>query len=144
MFLKLAIFLLAFFGDTDFGASPEQIDGRYVYLATEWSKPRPEFMVSGPDEYYAFACSARFKFNVYQAAIQDYFCGDLPSETMIIYAGGWSDFSTRLLYLSRHEFEHFLRGPDGPPEDIWNESAARAAGCAVSWDSGYCGEEENP
>jgi hypothetical protein len=111
------------------GLTSDQIEGKYVYFATSDTDP-VETVLTGA------ACNHDWDAIVGPEFIEA--CAGLPSQTAVLFPLGWSAGEVRIAYLIRHEVEHLLRGPDGPPEDVWDEAAATAAGCAASWDPGFC------
>jgi hypothetical protein len=114
---------------SNLGLTSAQIEGKYVYYAPADTDPA-EIVLTG------LACHDDWDAIV--GAPYRKYCEGLPSNTAVVFPLGWSAGPVRIAYLIRHEVEHLLRGPDGPPEDVWNEAAAVAAGCAVSWDDGFC------
>lgn len=127
MLLPLFV-VLALLGST-LGLTREQIEDKYVYYAALDTDPA-EVVLAG------VACHEEWDSIVKDAYRRP--CEGLPSDTVVLFPLGWSGGPVRVAYLVRHEVEHLLRGPDGPPEDLWNEAATTAAGCAASWDPGYC------
>lgn len=117
---------LALLGST-LGLATDQVEDKYVYYA---QYDTSDIVLTG------LACHHDWDAIIgaeYRAP-----CDGLPSNTVIVFPLGWTGGDARTAYLVRHEVEHLLRGPDGPPADVWNEAAATAAGCAASWDHGFC------
>lgn len=108
---------------TTLGLSPEQIADKTVYVSPDSHRP-----LTG------MACDWELFPDGGQGWFEDR-CANLPARTAVIY---WPNVDPAVYgegyaeYVLRHEVEHLLRGRDGTPEDLNNEAAARAAGCAVS------------
>jgi hypothetical protein len=119
---------LALLGST-LGLTSNQIADKYVYYATTDTNPA-EIVLTG------LACNHEWDSIIGEAYAAP--CRDLPSNTVIVFPLGWTGGAARSEYLVRHEVEHLLRGPDGPSTDPWNEAAATGAGCAASFDPGFC------
>ena len=120
---------LAILGST-LGLTSDQIDGKYVYYSTA-DTDASQLVLTG------LACN--HDWDAYIGPEYREPCIALPSNTVIVFPLGWQGGPQRIGYLVRHEVEHLLRGQDGPADDPWNEAAATAAGCAASWDPGFCG-----
>jgi hypothetical protein len=125
----LPLFVVLALLGSSLGLSPQQVEGKYVYFAPADTDP-DEIVLAG------VACNHDWDALVGKAYRRP--CEALPSDTAVLFPLGWSGGPVRVAYLVRHEVEHLLRGPDGPPDDVWDEAAATAAGCAASWDPGYC------
>lgn len=127
--MLLPLFVALALLGSSLGLTHEQIEGKYVYFAPADTDPA-EIVLTGVacrDEWTALVGPEYRKP-----------CEGLPSDTVVLFPLGWSGGEVRVGYLIRHEVEHLLRGPDGPAHDVWNEAAAIGAGCAVSWDPGFC------
>lgn len=108
---------------TTLGLTPEQITDKNVYISVE-----DHWMMTG------IACDQELFPDGGAGWFEDQ-CAGLPARTAVIY---WPYVNPAVygdayeLYVLRHEVEHLLRGRDGPPEDINNETAAHTAGCTIS------------
>jgi hypothetical protein len=125
--LLLPLWVVLMMLGSNLGLTDEQTADKYVYFATTDATEIVLTGVACRDEWMPLVGPE------YAAP-----CAGLPSNTAVLFPLGWSAGPERIAYLVRHEVEHLLRGPDGPAEDVWNEAAATGAGCAASWDTGFC------